>query len=171
MWRRVVATVEPLNAGSPSFAEAAPPPAAKPTTHGNVGPSVALPLPPGASESLARQQAGTLDGSWDRKLAKGLAQPDITIDLHGHTLDSAYRTLDEGLAQAVARGARVLLLVTGRPRPQGSGRGSIRAAVRDWLSASRHAHEIAAIRGAHPSHGGLGALYIIFKRKRPATNS
>ena len=71
------------------------------------------------------------------------------------------------LEQAIARGDRVLLLITGHHR---SGeppveRGKIRAAVHDWLAASRHASSIAAVRGAHRRHGGGGSLYIILKRK------
>jgi DNA-nicking Smr family endonuclease len=112
--------------------------------------------------------SNTLDGSWDRRLSRGLVQPDLAVDLHGHTLDTAYRTLDAGLEQAIARSARVLLLVTGKPRAPGSGRGAIRAAVGDWLGASRHSSDIAAVRGAHLRHGGAGALYIILKRRRGA---
>jgi DNA-nicking Smr family endonuclease len=114
----------------------------------------------------SKPPANTLDGSWDRRLSRGLVQPDLAVDLHGHTLDSAYRTLDQGLEQAIARGARVLLLVTGKPRDPSSGRGAIRAAVGDWIAASRHADRIAAVRGAHPRHGGTGALYIVLRRPR-----
>ncbi|MFL6858037.1 MAG: Smr/MutS family protein, partial [Allosphingosinicella sp.] len=73
------------------------------------------------------------------------------------------------LEQAIAAEARLLLLVTGKPpgpeRP--AKRGAIRAAVGDWLAASRHAGDIAAVRGAHPRHGGAGALYIVLRRRRP----
>ena len=122
-----------------------------------------------AEKSKARPQPNTLDGSWDRRLSRGLVQPDFVTDLHGHNLDTAYRTLDVALDQAIARGARTLLLVTGKPRAPDSGRGRIRAAVGDWLGASRHAADIAAVRTAHPRHGGAGALYIILRRKRDAT--
>jgi DNA-nicking Smr family endonuclease len=112
-----------------------------------------------------------LDSGWDRKLAKGLAHPDFTLDLHGCTLDAAHGRLLHGLTQAKAMGARVVLLVAGRPRPadpadRTSRRGAIRSKVIDWLAASEHAAGFAAIRGAHPRHGGHGALYIVLKRKR-----
>jgi len=99
-------------------------------------------------------------------------QPDFTLDLHGHTLASAHARLDHGLTQAVAQGARVLLLITGKPRPaeeltqRGERRGAIRAKVLDWLAAGPHASRIAAVRQAHPRHGGAGALYIVLKRPR-----
>jgi DNA-nicking Smr family endonuclease len=44
-------------------------------------------------------------------------------------------------------------------------RGRIRAAVHDWLAASRHAANIAAVRAAHRRHGGGGSLYIILRRR------
>jgi DNA-nicking Smr family endonuclease len=109
----------------------------------------------------------TLDGSWDRRLSRGLVQPDRTLDLHGHSLATAYGLVDHRLEQAILAGARVLLLITGKPRSASSERrGAIRAAVGDWLAASRHAADIAAVRGAHPRHGGAGALYIVLRKKR-----
>jgi DNA-nicking Smr family endonuclease len=112
--------------------------------------------------------ANTLDGSWDKKLARGLVSPDRAIDLHGHNLSTAYATLDGALEQAIGQGDRVILLVTGKPpRPASErphARGAIRASVRDWLAGSRHAGVIAAVRAAHPRHGGAGALYIILRR-------
>jgi DNA-nicking Smr family endonuclease len=97
-------------------------------------------------------------------------QPDRVVDLHGHNLAAAHALLDSRLDEAIASGARVLLLVTGKP-PHGdrrpAGRGAIRTAVGDWLAASRHAPHIAAIRAAHPRHGGAGALYIILRKSGP----
>lgn len=108
----------------------------------------------------------TLDGTWDKKLRSGQLQPDRTLDLHGMTLDSAWGAIDQTLEQALGRGDRVLLFITGHA-PRGEPpveRGKIRAAVHDWLAASRHASRIAAVRNAHPRHGGGGSLYIILRR-------
>jgi len=82
------------------------------------------------------------------------------------TLDAAWSAIDRGLDQAIARGDRALLLITGHHRPGEPPvqRGKIRAAVHDWLAASRHSATIAAVRGAHRRHGGGGSLYIILKR-------
>ena len=164
LWARLVATVEPLEGRAPIT------PLVPSVVEGRASKPVKRPsTTPGTSEpktTAATAPANTLDGSWDRRLSRGAIQPDLSVDLHGHTLDTAYRTLDAGLEHAIARGARVLLLVTGKPRAAGSGRGAIRAAVGDWLAASRHSADIAAVRRAHPRHGGTGALYIIFRRRR-----
>ena len=113
----------------------------------------------------------TLDSTWDRKLARGTLEPDFTLDLHGHTLDAAHARLDQGLMQAKAMGARVVLLITGKPRPadpadRGERRGAIRAKVLDWLAAGPHGSDIAAVRAAHRRHGAEGALYLVLKRRR-----
>lgn len=168
LWAKVVATVSPLHPDAIPVAEAVAPAPLPPSAP--QGRPAAVRRPPPASPAPPRpHSANTLDGSWDRRVARGLLQPDASIDLHGHTLGSAHALLDARLEQAVARGARVLLLITGKPprdeeRPVK--RGAIRAAVADWLAASRHAGAIAAVRGAHPRHGGTGALYLILKRPK-----
>ena len=115
---------------------------------------------------------GGLDSHWDRRLNKGSIIPDVSVDLHGLGLAHAHARLDGVLEQSVKGGARVILLVTGKMRDHdrasgvsgGRGRGAIRAAVTDWLAASRHHAHIASVRPAHQRHGGDGALYIILKR-------
>jgi DNA-nicking Smr family endonuclease len=99
-------------------------------------------------------------------LRSGSVEPDRVLDLHGMNLDGAWTAIDRSLEQAIARGDRLLLLVTGHHRPGEPPvqRGRIRAAVHDWLAASRHAANIAAVRGAHRRHGGGGSLYLVLRR-------
>ncbi len=98
-------------------------------------------------------------------------EPDRTLDLHGLNLDQAWSAIDSALERAITAGDRVLLLITGHARRDDPPvrRGAIRASVHDWLTASRHASRIAAVRGAHRRHGGGGSLYIILRRNRPAS--
>ena len=94
-------------------------------------------------------------------------EPDRVVDLHGKDLDGAWRAIDRSLEQAIEAGERIVLLITGHHRPGEPPikRGIIRAAVHDWLDASRHAPKIAAVRGAHRRHGGGGSLYLILRRR------
>ncbi len=129
------------------------------------------PVQPARSAPLSDASTQGLDGGWERKLRSGTIAPDFTLDLHGHTLDSAHMRLDSGLSQALAMDARVVLLIAGKPRPvdpadRGSKRGAIRAKILDWLAAGPHGGSIAAIRKAHRRHGGEGALYLVLKRRR-----
>ncbi|MFL6843766.1 MAG: Smr/MutS family protein [Allosphingosinicella sp.] len=164
LWAKVVESVRPLDGAAPI--------ASIPAEAGTQEPAL---LGPGGHRKIEAKPAApsrgpgeTLDGSWDRRLARGLASPDATLDLHGHNLATAYDLLDSRLEQAIADHARLLLLITGKPPGrEGPGkRGAIRAAVGDWLAASRHSGRIAAVRNAHPRHGGAGALYIVLRRRR-----
>ncbi len=194
LWARVMAGVRPLRAVAPTAKAvpiapvvarrpalpARPPEKPMPSFEALLGKGTlgAMPAPGRKRVSIAappKPPSNTLDGSWDRQLSRGLVSPDRTIDLHGHTLHSAYDLLDAALDTAIRAGDRVILLVTGKPpRPTSErphARGAIRAATGDWLAGSRHAGAIAAVRGAHPRHGGAGALYIVLKRLRASENS
>lgn len=167
LWERVTATIRPLSREpvkrrpSAVMAEATQPDAPKPP-NGRVWQRPAAPQPAPRQPVIGN----TLDGSWDRRLKSGALAPDRVIDLHGHTLDRAWSAIDRGLEQAIAADERIVLLITGHARngEPPIQRGRIRAAVGDWLAASRHASRIAAVRGAHPRHGGGGSLYLILRR-------
>jgi DNA-nicking Smr family endonuclease len=130
LWARVASTIRPLSREkndeqaiefAPRVAAVFPPRKVAPT-------APARPL---------RGPGTTLDGSWDRRLRNGSIEPERVVDLHGMTLDRAWQAIDRALDQAVIRGERVVLLVTGHHRPGEAPirRGAIRAAVHDWLAA------------------------------------
>ncbi|MEY4270701.1 MAG: hypothetical protein RLZZ58_1917 [Pseudomonadota bacterium] len=179
LWGRVAATIKPItpkradDAADFSAAIDMPPlpvrgKAAKPQAPAAAPPPTARPIRPA---TLAR---ATLDSHWDRRLRRGLVHPDLTVDLHGHTLASAHALLDAMIERAWARGARVVLVIAGRVRPgadrvptqhgEARPRGAIRAALPDWLAHGPHADRIAATRPAHVSHGGGGAVYVVLRR-------
>ena len=162
LWDRVAATIRPLSRDS-NDPHTVPAVAITPPKPVRPRPSV----PPAASPQRAALGA-TLDASWDRRLRNGSVEPDRVVDLHGMSLDRAWQAIDRALDQAISRGERVVLLITGHERSgeQPVRRGAIRAAVHDWLHASRHARNIASVRGAHVRHGGGGSLYIVLRRKR-----
>ena len=167
LWAKVVESVRPLEGVA---RPAAPNPALETGIQDAPakGATRRAAAPPRPAAPPRKPPGETLDGSWDRRLSRGLASPDSVLDLHGHNLATAYDLLDRRLEQAIDSGARLMLLVTGKPpgaeRP--ARRGAIRAAVGDWLQASRHSGRIAAVRNAHPRHGGTGALYIVLRRPR-----
>ena len=167
LWARVAATIRPLSRETRSApgGGAEPPKAVEGVVRparASLRPSRDRSFPPSGQELKAR----TLDGSWDKRLRTGEVEPDRVLDLHGMTLDGAWTAIDRALDQAITRGDRVVLLITGHHRAGDPPvqRGRIRAAVHDWLAASRHAPSIAAVRNAHRRHGGGGSLYLILRR-------
>lgn len=175
LWHKVAETVRPIarRVARKNAAAATPEPPAITVAAPKRGRVPPLRVPAATPITQQKPLADSLDGGWDRRIRRGVTQPDWTVDLHGHTLDSARRLLDTMLDQAVADGIRVILLITGKPprdddrnldgRPR---RGLIRASIGTWLQSSRHASRIAAVRNAHPRHGGQGALYVILRRDR-----
>ncbi len=178
-WAHLASSVKPL----PGKKRPAPPTVAKPavvvTAKLAVPPKPLKPAKPPPRPTQHRPLAAPpprapapqvgLDSHWDRRMKAGRLDPDLTLDLHGHTLDTAYDRIMAGLDQARAMQARVVLVVAGRERPvdpadRMAKRGAIRAKLLDWLAASRHADTITAVRRAHIRHGGEGALYLILKR-------
>ncbi len=187
LWQRVTETVRPIAVRRTKAPLVDPPPqegggSQRLTEGADTAPSLAkrprgrIPPPRPADPipvSAQKPLADSLDGGWDRRIRRGSTEPERTIDLHGHTLLTAHRALDIALDDALRDGIRVLLVITGKP-PRESDRGAdgrakrglIRASIGDWLTVSRHARRIAAVRNAHPRHGGTGALYVILKRDR-----
>ncbi|MFA7441069.1 MAG: Smr/MutS family protein [Sphingomonadaceae bacterium] len=184
LWAKVAATVTPLHPKAPPSPVPAPLAAPAPPPRSNAGPRkfvAASPVIAAAAPVRAHAITETLDASWDRRLTSGRIVPDHVIDLHGHTVEAARHLLYRRVLAAEAHGARVLLVITGkggRPGPApvdlmpGLGgdaarrRGAIRAELPRWLGEEILSARIAAVRRAHPRHGGAGAVYIILKRRR-----
>jgi DNA-nicking Smr family endonuclease len=131
--------------------------------------------------------AESLDRSWDRRLGSGKAEPERVIDLHGLSRAQAHALLCRQIVSAHRRGERLLLVITGKggtpgpepadlmpgagPAPGGTARGGLRGSIRAelprWLAEPDLSARIAAVRVAHPRHGGSGAVYLVLRRHRP----
>lgn len=167
LWARVAASIRPL----PGRTRPVPAPIVRPITE------AAPPRPePPKRKPLANRvavDAATLDASWDRKVRTGRMDPDMTIDLHGYTSSRAHAELVRRIEDAALSGARVLLVITGKGARAGDRerdhddrpRGVIRSSLREWLHAPDLRPFIAALRPAHPRHGGGGAWYVILRRR------
>ncbi len=114
LWARFAVTIRPL-----SRETQAPQPTERPQkAEAPAKLAKALPAPPPVPVTRTVPIGeGTLDGSWDKRLGSGAVQPDRVIDLHGMNLDTAWTAIDHALEQAIARGDRVVLLITGHHRP------------------------------------------------------
>ncbi len=160
LWHRVTTSIRPL----PGRVHPPAPPAPRPAAP---APSAAIaPTRPARAVAAAKPPppvaAATLDGSWDRRLQRGSVAPDRVIDLHNHSLDAAHQRLNDTLCMAAATGDRIILVITGKGRNDRPGR--IRAELAAWLEHPALRGKVAALRAAHPRHGGGGAFYVILKR-------
>lgn len=104
------------------------------------------------------------------RVARGRETIDARLDLHGLTQNEAHAELLHFLRSASARGARLVLVITGKGRRgEGDGdRGVLRRQVPQWLGLSEFRPFVVGFEDAHVAHGGEGALYVRVRRTRGA---
>jgi DNA-nicking Smr family endonuclease len=159
LWARVAASVKPLAGRAMPVADGAITvaiPVQQPPTRAIPPKPAAKPAP----NSQSHPFGATLDGTWDRRITRGRIVPDRAIDLHGSTVAQAHGQLMAAIH--AGDGARVLLVITGKGRPDRPSR--IRAELMHWLERPDMRSAIASVRPAHPRHGGGGAFYVILRR-------
>ena len=107
-----------------------------------------------------------LDKRTAMRLRRGQLPIEGRIDLHGMTLEDAYRALDAFLSGARESGKRSVLVVTGKGyRPDGQV-GRIRSAVPRWLNEPHNRARVLAFSYAIRRDGGEGALYVLLRKRR-----
>jgi len=111
-----------------------------------------------------------IDRPTTRKIAKGRISIDASVDLHAMTQDQAHDRLYFFLADQRARGARHVLVVTGKGRSLGS-EGVLKRMVPVWLSSARFAELVSGYASASRHHGGEGAIYVRLRRLARADGS
>ena len=111
-----------------------------------------------------------LDRRQKQRLARGTETIDGRIDLHGRTQSEAHTVLLGFLRRAQAEGARYVLVITGKGKPNDAGfsdgRGVLRRQVPLWLRLPEFRLLVLAVEDAHAAHGGEGALYVRLRRAR-----
>ena len=137
-------------------------------------PSISIDLTDRALAPVGRPEAG-LDRRNAERLRRGERDPDGRIDLHGLTAERAHQALDRRIGAALARGERLVLVITGKGGKRRDAddaafmrddQGVLRQQAPRWLRSGPHAANIVGIFQAHPRHGGAGAFYVYLKKRR-----
>jgi DNA-nicking Smr family endonuclease len=113
-----------------------------------------------------------------RELARGRGAIDAALDLHGLTQAEAHQALRGFLRHSQARGARLVIVVTGKGGAlEESGgwpneRGVLRRLTPQWLREPDLRSVVLGFEEAGRAHGGAGALYVRLRRlNAPSTRS
>jgi len=114
-----------------------------------------------------------LDRRTRARVARGAVAIDARIDLHGLTQAAAHRRLITFIGEAQAAGAKLVLVITGKGRPDdrplmGEERGVLKRLVPIWLGAEEMRPLVVGYETAGRSHGGEGALYVRIRSRRKA---
>ena len=108
-----------------------------------------------------------------RDLNRGSASPDGVIDLHGMTQAQAHGALRGFLAHSQARGAKLVIVITGKGQSKPVAPtdfwldepGVLRRVVPHWLRAPELRGIVLGFEEAGPGQGGAGALYVRLRRR------
>jgi DNA-nicking Smr family endonuclease len=145
LWGRAMANTKPLPGRTAPSIEATEPPVAEPTSRG-----LRVPSYPG------------IEGTVKQRLRRGTIRIEERIDLHGLRQDAAHAALNAFLSGAQSRGARLVLVITGKGRGSDS---TLRRLVPLWLLDGMNRLRVAMVSQAEARHGGAGALYVYLTRR------
>jgi DNA-nicking Smr family endonuclease len=157
LWDKVAETIKPLPGRKKTkraepLADGVPakknPPAAKPAPPAAAAPIAAKPKPPLAP----------LEPKLARTLKRG-GEVDARFDLHGYRQDEAHSKLLWFLKSQRTRGARIVLVITGKS-------GVLNRAVPLWLAEPSLRDVVIGFSQAATAHGGAGAMYVRLRRDR-----
>ena len=164
LWDTVTRAIAPLpkrkakKRDEPAVAAAVPSPAK---------PARVARIVPAATPRTQAPPLAPLGRRMRSKLARGSEPIDDRIDLHGMTQADAHAALAHFLRRAQARGARVVLVITGkgaRADSDYSERGILRRQVPHWLESAALRPLVIGFESAGVGHGGAGALYVRLRR-------
>ncbi len=110
-----------------------------------------------------------------QKLKRGQIPVEASLDLHGMGRAQARDAVKRFLNAAQMRGARCVLIITGKGKRQFSAdymeefspdRGILRRMVPEWLDEVDFHPLVISYASAKPKDGGGGALYVLIRRVR-----
>jgi DNA-nicking Smr family endonuclease len=165
LWSAVTKSIAPLRETAGAEAEnemqtaeaLRPAPSARKSIPSRSQSTDAKPLPPLAPLGRRMKQ----------RVARGKETIDGRLDLHGLTQSEAHATLLHFLRSASSRGARLVLVITGKGVRGGDGeRGVLKRQVPQWLGLPEFRTFVLGFEDAHIAHGGGGVLYVRVRRPR-----
>jgi DNA-nicking Smr family endonuclease len=166
LWKGVTRAVKPLRLRPDKSVDAAAAPQPSKAA-GRPRPAATLPAP-AAPRATTPPGPAPLGRRFKQRVARGTEAIDGRIDLHGMTQAEAHDALLRFLRSSQGRGARTVLVITGKgARAAGDGlaeRGVLKRQVPMWLRLPEFRGLIVGFEDAAVRHGGEGALYVRLRR-------
>jgi DNA-nicking Smr family endonuclease len=126
-------------------------------------PAARIVPPPPKPKREAPPPLAPLGRRMKQRVARGRDAIDGRLDLHGFTQAEAHGALLHFLQGAQMRGAKLVIVITGKGSGRGEG-GVLKRQVPLWLSLPEFRAVVVGFEDAHRTHGGDGALYVRLRR-------
>lgn len=108
-------------------------------------------------------QTGPADRGRERRIRRGKFDIGPSLDLHGHTQDTARASLISFVQHHRKQGESSILVITGKGR---GGSGILRARFLEWIAEGALRQHVSGFARANQKHGGDGAFYLFLKRPK-----
>jgi DNA-nicking Smr family endonuclease len=110
-------------------------------------------------DPLSYKKDGVQEGVF-KKLRQGKYSIDARLDLHRHTVEQARQAVFEFVADCMRYDIRTAMIVHGKGERE-EPRALLKSYTYKWL---REIQDVLAFHSAQRQHGGVGAVYILFKK-------
>jgi DNA-nicking Smr family endonuclease len=164
LWKQITRHIEPLRTTpSAQDSEIAPDASAAAPV---ISTATAMPAKPAKRPQVKAPPAlAPLGRRAKQRVARGREAIDGRLDLHGLTQAEAHGALMRFLQTAQARGAKLVVVITGKGSRAGRERvGVLKRQVPLWLALPEFRALVVGFEEAHRTHGGEGALYVRVRR-------
>ena len=167
LWKAVTRSIAPLSKRRRVDDADEPPAAPSPKVKAKSRP-VAVKVAALVARPAVRPEPAPLGRKAKRRLARGGASIHGRLDLHGITQAQAHDRLLSFLHASQAKGAKVVLVITGKGARGGDSdeRGVLKRQVPMWLRLPEFRDLVVGFESAGIGHGGEGAMYVRLRRVR-----
>lgn len=110
-------------------------------------------------DPLSYKKDGVQEGVF-KKLRQGKYSIDARLDLHRHTVEQARQAVFEFVADCMRYDIRTAMIVHGKGERE-EPRALLKSYTYKWL---KEIQDVLAFHSAQRQHGGVGAVYILFKK-------
>lgn len=112
--------------------------------------------------AIEKDKSLGIDNNSNKKLIKGKYKIDYKLDLHGETLDSAYKKVHNLFKTSKEKDYKCLLIITGKGLHSKTG-NTIKKSLEQWFKEPFFSDKIIKYVDANLKDGGSGAVYVLLR--------
>jgi DNA-nicking Smr family endonuclease len=163
LWKHVTRAIVPLSKRRREDTDESEPTASPPKPQARSKTKPVAAVPP-VARPVPKSEPAPLGRKAKRRLSRDSDAIHGRLDLHGMTQAQAHDALLSFLLRSQAKGARLVLVITGKGARGDSERGVLKRQVPMWLRLPDFRDMVVGFETAGIGHGGEGAMYVRIRR-------